>query len=399
MSKKNIKSLVPKLRFPEFLNDSSWDKKPFSKLFKIGSGKDYKHLLTGNIPVFGSGGYMLSVNSFLYDGESACIGRKGTINNPIFLTGKFWTVDTLFYTHSFEDCLPMFVFRLFQNVKWMDYNEAGGVPSLSKIIINKIEVAIPELPEQQKIVDCLSSIDNLIDKESKKLEDLKAHKKGLMQKLFPAAGKNIPEFRFPEFKHLMQWKIRLLNTIADRVFLRNANNKIKRVLTNSAAKGVVDQRDFFEKDIANKNNLDNYFIVDIGDYVYNPRISKIAPVGPISKNNIAKGVMSPLYAVFRFYNTQNDFFEQYFKSSHWYQYIQECSNTGARHDRMNIPTHDFMDMPLPCPDLPEQQKIADCLSSIDNLIEAQSQKIDALKDHKKGLMQQIFPSIDEEGYV
>ena len=94
-------ALVPKLRFPEFRGAGVWDIKPFKKLFTIGSGRDYKHLSVGNIPVYGSGGYMHSVDDFLYDGESVCIGRKGTINNPMFLKGKFWTVDTLFYTHSF----------------------------------------------------------------------------------------------------------------------------------------------------------------------------------------------------------------------------------------------------------------------------------------------------------
>ncbi len=94
---------LPKLRFPEFLDSGEWEIKPFDKLFTIGNGRDYKHLSSGDVPVYGSGGYMLSVDEFLYDGESVCIGRKGTINNPMFLTGKFWTVDTLFYTHSFKD--------------------------------------------------------------------------------------------------------------------------------------------------------------------------------------------------------------------------------------------------------------------------------------------------------
>ena len=175
----------PKLRFPKFRDEKEWKKRPFSKLFKIGSGKDHKHLLGGDVPVYGSGGFMRSVNEYLYDGESACIGRKGTINKPMFLTGKFWTVDTLFYTHSFQDCLPKFIFLLFQNINWLKLNEAGGVPSLSKIIINKIEVLIPEINEQRKITDCIFSIDEFISTQSQKLEALKAHKKGLMQQLFP----------------------------------------------------------------------------------------------------------------------------------------------------------------------------------------------------------------------
>ncbi|HCH4062734.1 TPA: restriction endonuclease subunit S [Vibrio parahaemolyticus] len=174
---------VPELRFDGF--NESWKKKPFSKLFEIGSGKDHKHLADGDIPVYGSGGYMRSVNDYLYEGKSACIGRKGTINRPMLLDGKFWTVDTLFYTHSFKNCIPEFVYLLFQNIDWLKLNEAGGIPSLSKVIINKIEVLIPEEDEQQRIVDCVSSLDELIKIESNKIEALKEYKKGLMQKLFP----------------------------------------------------------------------------------------------------------------------------------------------------------------------------------------------------------------------
>lgn len=180
---------VPKLRFEEFNGSGEWEEKTFDQLFQIGNGRDYKHLSTGNIPVYGSGGYMLSVDEYLYDGESACIGRKGTIDKPIFLAGKFWTVDTLFYTHSFVDCIPKYIFYIFQNTNWRKYNEAGGVPSLSKTTIGKIEVVVPKPDEQQKIADCLTSLDELMSVQEEKIEQLKMHKKGLMQGLFPQMSK------------------------------------------------------------------------------------------------------------------------------------------------------------------------------------------------------------------
>src|SRR5690625_2350572 len=141
---------------------------------------------------------MRSVNDYLYNGESVCIGRKGTIDKPVFLEGKFWTVDTLFYTHSFKNAVPRFVFALFQNIEWLKHNEAGGVPSLSKTNIAKIEVAIPEVNEQQKIADCLSSLDALIAAQAAKIDALKTHKKGLMQQLFPREDETVPRRRFPE---------------------------------------------------------------------------------------------------------------------------------------------------------------------------------------------------------
>jgi len=200
-----------------------------------------------------------------------------------------------------------------------------------------------------------------------------------------------PPLRFPEFREAAEWRLEPLSKLAKRRTNKNITGKHTRVLTNSAEYGVVDQRDYFEKNIANKENLEGYYIVDKGDYVYNPRISSTAPVGPISKNRAGLGVMSPLYTVFRFNEDNNDFYAHYFKSSHWHNYLRRSSSTGARHDRMSITNNDLMDMPLPCSTSAEQQKIADCLSSVDELISVETQKLDTLKTYKKGIMQHIFP--------
>lgn len=204
-----------------------------------------------------------------------------------------------------------------------------------------------------------------------------------------------PKLRFPEFHDAGEWGHAKLRELAKRVTAKNKGSKVIRVLTNSAADGIVDQRDYFDKDIANQNNLEGYVIVDNGDYVYNPRISNLAPVGPISKNRLGTGVMSPLYSVFRFKCSDNTFYEQYFKTPLWHHYLRTISNSGARHDRMSITNDDLMDMPLPVPCTKEQQKIADFLSSIDALISAQDQNVEALKTHKQGLMQQLFPQDGE----
>jgi type I restriction enzyme S subunit len=173
--------LTGKKRFPGFTD--KWKEVKLGAVLKVGSGKDYKHLGNGDIPVYGSGGHMLSVDKYLYDGESVGIGRKGTIDKPIFLTGKFWTVDTLFYTHSFKRCSPRFIYYLFLTINWRLYNEASGVPSLSKTTIEKINVKIPKQEEQLRIESVLTRIDSGIDRLKNKLEALKQQKKGLMQKL------------------------------------------------------------------------------------------------------------------------------------------------------------------------------------------------------------------------
>lgn len=205
----------------------------------------------------------------------------------------------------------------------------------------------------------------------------------------------VPRLRFQSFKASGPWGFKPLGKLAQRSIHKNADGKITRVLTNSAEYGVVDQRDFFDKDIANQGNLEGYYVVEEGSYVYNPRISTKAPVGPISKNKIGLGVMSPLYTVFKFNNSENDFYAHYFKSTHWHHYMRQISSTGARHDRMSISNHDFMGLPLPVSTAEEQKKVTDCLSSLDELLAAEAKKLDTLKKYKKGLMQQLFPREDE----
>ena len=168
---------VPNLRFPEFSGE--WENCQIANILSIGSGRDYKHLEKGNIPVFGTGGYMTSVNECIYDGETTFIGRKGSINKPFYYNGKFWTVDTLFYTHSFNKTTPKFVYCLFQTINWLRYNEASGVPSLSKDTIEKIKVFIPQLDEQRKISEMLSVIDERIATQNKIIEKLQSLIRGL----------------------------------------------------------------------------------------------------------------------------------------------------------------------------------------------------------------------------
>lgn len=175
-----------KLRFKdENGNDyPEWEEKKLGEVLTIGNGKDYKHLNEGDIPVFGTGGYMTSVDKYLHDGETVFIGRKGTINKPFYYNGKFWTVDTLFYTHNFKNSFPKFIYVIFQNIDWLQYNEASGVPSLSKSTINNISINLPSLPEQEKIANFLSSIDRKIELVEEELEKNKEFKKGLLQQMF-----------------------------------------------------------------------------------------------------------------------------------------------------------------------------------------------------------------------
>src|SRR5690554_1637612 len=208
--------------------------------------------------------------------------------------------------------------------------------------------------------------------------------------------KLIPALRFPEFKEDGEWEEKALNEIAILIKTKNLKGTITNVFTNSAVYGIVDQSDYFDKEIANQKNIENYYIVEDGDYVYNPRISSEAPVGPVSKNNTGKpGAMSPLYTVFRFLNRNNLFFEYYFTTRHWYNGILRVANSGARFDRISITDSALLKIEVFNPGLEEQQKIADCLSSLDDLLAAHNEKLELLKGHKKGLMQNLFPQEGE----
>ena len=169
---------VPNLRFPEFQGE--WITYKIKDVLSIGNGRDYKHLSNGEIPVFGTGGYMTSVDECLYDGETTFIGRKGSINKPFYYNGKFWTVDTLFYTHSFNGITPKFTYCLFQTINWLKYNEASGVPSLSKDTIEKIKIKIPGLEEQNQIAKLMFALDERISTQNKIIEDLKKLKSAII---------------------------------------------------------------------------------------------------------------------------------------------------------------------------------------------------------------------------
>ena len=176
--------LNKKLSFGHEFHLSDWKECTISEILKIGSGKDYKHLNTGEIPVFGTGGLMNFVDTYLFNGETVCIGRKGTIDKPMYYNGKIWTVDTLFYTHSFKYCIPKFVFHLFKTINWLEYKEASGVPSLSKSTIEKIKIKIPSIKEQEVIASFLNKIEEKLNLEKANLNQFIQYKKYLLSEMF-----------------------------------------------------------------------------------------------------------------------------------------------------------------------------------------------------------------------
>ena len=174
---------VPEIRFAGFTDE--WEQRKLGEIVDVCSGRDYKHLSEGNIPVYGTGGYMLSVSEALsYDKDAIGIGRKGTIDKPYILKAPFWTVDTLFYTIPRGNVDLNFMFDIFQNINWKKKDESTGVPSLSKAAINDIDIFVPEYIEQKALGQWFSNLDHLITLHQRKCDELRKIKKYMLQNMF-----------------------------------------------------------------------------------------------------------------------------------------------------------------------------------------------------------------------
>ena len=179
--------------------DFSWEQRKLGELVDVCSGRDYKHLLEGTIPVYGTGGYMLSVNDALsYDRDAIGIGRKGTIDRPYILKAPFWTVDTLFYAIPREKVDLNYAFDIFQNIDWKKKDESTGVPSLSKTAINDIDVLAPKHDEQQIIGQFFAAIDNLITLHQRKCALLFSPFQALISMMFTTSTFSWEQRKFGE---------------------------------------------------------------------------------------------------------------------------------------------------------------------------------------------------------
>ena len=380
---------VPHLRFPEFSGE--WNTYKIADILCIGNGRDYKHLSKGDIPVFGTGGYMISVNECLYEGETTFIGRKGTINKPFYYNGKFWTVDTLFYTHSFKRVIPKFVYCLFQTINWLRYNEASGVPSLSKDTIEKIKIRIPQLDEQKKIAKLLSLLDERITTQNKIIEDLKKLKSAIIEKLFCSPKDKQPEVRLHGFSD--NWQIIRLSDICHRILRKNTEEQCKRVLTIAAQYGLVSQEEFFNKNVASEN-LSGYYLLQNGDFAYNKSYSGDYVWGTVKRlDNYEQGVLSPLYICFRpdSAKVDSDFLIYYFESKKWHKAVADIAGEGARnHGLLNISVRDYFNTIHCIPSMDEQKPIAQFVSTLSSRILREQRMMNCYAAQRQYLLRQMF---------
>lgn len=204
-----------------------------------------------------------------------------------------------------------------------------------------------------------------------------------------------PKIRFKGFTD--DWEQRKLGEIADKVTEKNGNNKYNEPLTNSAEQGIISQKDYFDREVVNEENLHTYYIVRDNDFVYNPRVSTNAFVGPINRNRLGRnGVMSPLYTVFRTHDINYTYLEYYYKTTKWHRFMKFNGDSGARFDRFTISSTLFMKMPIPYPSIEEQKQIGSYFSTLDNLTTLHQRECEQLKTFKKYMLQNMFPENGEK---
>ncbi|MFN9227362.1 MAG: restriction endonuclease subunit S [Pseudanabaena sp.] len=387
---------VPKLRFPEFSDAGEWEEKKLGDIAPLQRGFDLPtyNLETGSIPVVYSNGIQNYHKEGMAKAPGLVTGRSGTIGKLHFIeAGDYWPHNTALWVTSFKHNIPKFVYFLYLVIGMERFASGSGVPTLNRNYVHAFETCIPLLPEQKKIADCLSSLDDRITLETQKLDTLKAHKKGLMQQLFPAEGETLPKLRFPEFRDSGDWEEKYLGEIIE------------------VASGQVDPTEppYCDLPHIGGENIESHtgnlhavktarelrlvsgkYLFNEGDVLY----SKIRP----ALNKVAipnfKGICSA--DIYPLRPSDDKLCRRYLAylllSETFLEYATKHS------DRSKIPKinrDSLLAYKVVIPHRPEQQRIADCLTSLEDLIAAQSQAIDLLKLHKKGLMQQLFPSVEE----
>ena len=309
-------------------------------------------------------GYENSSAKMLPPGTVLFTSRAG-IGKTAILTRKGCT------NQGFQSIVPhrgeldsYFIFSRTEELK--RYGELVGAGSTFVEVSGK-QMAVmelmmpPTMREQQTIGGFFQQLDHLITLHQRKCALLFSPFQAFISMMFTTST--------------FSWEQRKLSEITDKVTEKNAGLQYVETFTNSAEFGIISQRDFFDHDIAKLGSLDGYYIVKTEDFVYNPRISTSAPVGPINRNKLGRtGVMSPLYTVFRPHDIDTTYLEYFFKCGYWHSFMNFNGDSGARSDRFSIRDNVFFQMPIPIPDIDEQRKIGELLTCLDNLITLHQRK-------------------------
>ena len=350
-------------------------------MIDVRSGKDYKHLDKGNIPVYGTGGYMLSVDSALSNDEDAIgIGRKGTIDKPYLLRAPFWTVDTLFYAVPKPKFKLDYLYCLFQKIDWKKHDESTSVPSLSKVAINNIPIRVTSEQEQTQIGNYFQKLDSLINQHQQKHDKLSNIKKAMLEKMFPKQGETVPEIRFKGFSG--EWERNKLGECFNERVERCGEGELISVTINS---GIKRFRELGRHDNSS-DDKSNYKKVEVGDIAYNSMRMWQGSSGysPYS------GILSPAYTVIvPRENIDSLFFSYLIKKPEVIQVFQNSSQ-GITSDTWNLKFPAFSKIKIMRPDLDEQTAIGNYFQKLDTLINQHQQQITKLNNIKQACLSKMF---------
>ena len=404
MNKKQ-NSLIPNLRFKEFKGE--WEEQTLGDISETYSGgtptTSERKYYGGTIPFIrsaeiGKESTELFLTNEGINNSSAKLVNKGNVlialygaNSGDVAIAKIRGAinQAILCLNSTKSNLFIYQFLTFKKSWIISKYIQGGQGNLSGDIIKSVNLPFPPLPEQKKIASTLSSLDELLSSESEKLSALERHKKGMMQKLFPAGGEKIPEFRFDEFEGNGEWKKRKLN---DFIKERSETPIEKTPLYSlTIENGVTPKTKRYERAFLVKDKKEAYKIAHPNDFAYNPMNLRFGAIG--RHVGIGKVALSKYYNIFYCDKSVSSFFcEIYFKSYNMINYYNDVA-IGSLIEKRRVHFSDFLKFKKLFPSLPEQEKIATTLSSLDALISAQAQKIEELKQHKKGLMQGLFPGV------
>ena len=383
---------TPKRRFPGF--EGEWEQRKLADIVEINSGKDYKHLIEGEVPVYGTGGYMLSVSEALSYRDGIGIGRKGTIDKPYILRAPFWTVDTLFYCVPKEKDDLQFVNAIFERINWRSYDESTGVPSLSKVIINNIQVFSSCIDEQRTIGDFLLKVEKQISLHQHKLDKLKNLKKAYLSEMFPAEGERVPKRRFPGFEG--EWEQKKLGQLMDV-------GSVKRVHQSDwRDRGVrfLRARDIVSE--SKNNRPDEFLYIDEELYKKYSAISGVVEKGDLLVTGVGTiGVpmlvesSEPLYfkdGNIIWFKNKNLLDGHFFYYSFTARAIQKFIGDVAGVGTVGTYTIDSgKNTPILLPVTKEEQVvIGNFFNKLDQSISLQQQKLDELNDLKKAYLNELF---------
>lgn len=389
---------TPKLRFKDETGTKfpDWNKRRLEEILTIYNGKDYKDLKSGEFPVFGTGGVITFVDKYLCNWNCVCIGRKGTINKPIFMDEPFWCVDTLFYTKPKEKNNPKFQFYLFETIDWQKYNTATGVPSLTGTTIGNIIVEIPTIFEQNKIADFLSLYDEKISIQRERVEALERRKKGLLQKVFSQEirFKADDGSKFPEWENLNT--LDLLKDEKGSIKIGPFGSALKKECFVTKGKKVFAQENVFRNDFKcgkqyvteEKYNELIGCKLETGDIV----ISTMGTVGAcaIFPKDAEEGIMNSHLLRIRVDKNRviAEFIAQSIRNAGYIKKQIEILAVGSI--MTGLSSSIVQKLIFKLPSLQEQQKIADFFTAIDDQINIEKERLTTMETIKKGLLQGLF---------